>query len=624
MALALLFLVGILLLAAPIILPVAGIPVPLGATFAMLGIGGALVIGIGLLWIFKKLYVKTSAHTAFVRTGRGFKIIKDGGAIVIPFLHEVVWVSLKTFKVKIERTAKQALLTSDKLRVDIIAEFYVKVAADEDAIGAASRSFGDEMNSAGVTALIQEKLISALRSVAAQKTLEELNSDRKAFMEEVTKMCTGALKHNGLDLEDAAISHLDQTNSEHLDPNNVFDAQGMRTSALITETNKTQTNELVRNGEEARKRKDVETRKAMLTLDQDKERAESEQTAEVAKIRAQQERESKEKVIEADKAVELAEVEKRQAIEVAKKREEQAIEVESQKKQQAIEVATRNKEAQIALAEKERAEKQSELAQAEKVRQEKQEEIETVKVVQAAERAKQQEVIAAQADAAKKIAIETGNAEAAAVKVERDAAARKTAADADAEAIKKKAEAEKDAEIARSEGQKAREMIPIEVKRAEVDVDKRRIEEVVKPELEARDKYGKAQQDFELAQLAISAEKEVRIESARASVAIYQKMEVRALTTLEEVDKVRSRIVQGEGAAGLIGSFMDNLDVGAVMGAVNVAKTVVDTVRGTGGTGSNGAAGGGAKPVVPTTTKTPIAPAVPPVQQSQPSQPPKG
>lgn len=620
MGLALLFVVGLVLLAAPIALPIAGISIPLGATFAMLGVGGALVIGVGLLWIFKKLYVKTRADQAFVRTGRGFKIIKDGGAIVIPFLHEVVWVSLKTFEIPIDRRGKDALLTMDKLRADVVAEFYVKVEPEDDPIGAASRSFGMDMNMAGIKAVVEKKLISALRTVAAQKTLEELNSDRATFMEKVTEICAQDLVHNGLTLEAAAISHLDQTSTEALDPNNVFDAQGLRTIATITEKNKTETNEMVRNGEEARKRKDVETRKLMLTLEQEKAAAEAEQAAEVAKVQAEQERAAKEKMISAAKAVELAQVAKEKETEVAKKKQEEEVEVASQRKLQAIEVAERQKQAAIAEAEKAKAAKEAEQAEAEKIRQEKREEVETVKVVQAAERQKQQEVIAAQADAEKKIAIETGNAEAAAVKIERDAKARKAAADADAEAIKKKAQADSDAEIARAKGAEAKAMVPVQVKKAEVEVEKRRIEEVVKPELEARDEHGKAQQDFELAQLAIAADKEVRIEAAKASVAIYQRMEVRALTTLDEVDKVRGRIVQGEAGANLLGSFLGNLDIGAIGAVVEEVKGVVDTVRGNGGgsNGSNGAGGGGKKPAVPTTTKKPIAP---PQAQAKPEAP---
>lgn len=580
MALFLLFFLGLALIILPIILPSMGIQLATIAILAMLGFGGALVFSVGVLWTFKQLYVKTRADRAFVRTGRGFKIIKDGGAIVIPFLHEVIWVSLATFEIQIDRRNKEALLTADKLRVDILAEFYVKVMADDGAIAASSRSFGENMNAEGIRRIVEKKLISALRTVAAQKTLEELNSDRAAFMEEVTKICAQELTHNGLTLESAAISALDQTSSEYLDPNNVFDAQGLRTIAEITEQNKTHTNNLVRTGEEARKRQDVETRKQMLLLEQDKARAEAEQTAEVKKFQASREREAREKEIESTKAVELAEVEKSQMIEVAKKAQEQAIEVATQDKQRAVEVAIREKESAISLAEKLRAEAQAEQAGAEKLRQERVEAIMTVTVVEDANRKKRQQVIEAEAEAERRFIGEQKAADAAAYRIERDATARKAAADADAEATRKKADADADAEIARAKAREANEMVPVKVKSAEVEIEQRRFLEVVKPELQARDQFGQSQQDFELAQLYITEQAKVEVERARASVEIYRKVEVQAFTTLEQMGEVQAKVLRGHSIAGMINGFRGNLDSDTTSAALGAVKTIVDTLRG--------------------------------------------
>ncbi len=48
---------------------------------------GLIVIGL----IFAKLYKRATKEMAFVRTGfGGEKIIKDGGAIVLPVLHETI------------------------------------------------------------------------------------------------------------------------------------------------------------------------------------------------------------------------------------------------------------------------------------------------------------------------------------------------------------------------------------------------------------------------------------------------------------------------------------------------------------------------------------------------------
>lgn len=55
--------------------------------FVMAGVAvlGLLVIGL----IFAKLYRRATKETAFVRTGfGGEKVVKDGGAIVLPVLHE--------------------------------------------------------------------------------------------------------------------------------------------------------------------------------------------------------------------------------------------------------------------------------------------------------------------------------------------------------------------------------------------------------------------------------------------------------------------------------------------------------------------------------------------------------
>ena len=52
---------------------------------------GLIVIGL----IFAKLYKRATKEMAFVRTGfGGEKIIKDGGAIVLPVLHETISVNM--------------------------------------------------------------------------------------------------------------------------------------------------------------------------------------------------------------------------------------------------------------------------------------------------------------------------------------------------------------------------------------------------------------------------------------------------------------------------------------------------------------------------------------------------
>ena len=86
----------------------------------------------------------------------------------------------------VERKDQDALITGDKLRADIKAEFYIKVQKDREAVVNSATSLGERsINAATVKELVNEKLISALRTVAATKSLEDLNAKRDEFAEAV-------------------------------------------------------------------------------------------------------------------------------------------------------------------------------------------------------------------------------------------------------------------------------------------------------------------------------------------------------------------------------------------------------------------------------------------------------
>jgi uncharacterized membrane protein YqiK len=131
--------------------------------------GAIVALVAGILVVITRLYRKTAADEAFVKTGvGGRRCIIDGGAIVIPVVHEVIPVSLRTFKLQIDRTGPEALITADFLRADVKAVFYIRVQKEEKAIEQAATSLGAISGDAHfVQNLIQEKLVSALRTVAA-------------------------------------------------------------------------------------------------------------------------------------------------------------------------------------------------------------------------------------------------------------------------------------------------------------------------------------------------------------------------------------------------------------------------------------------------------------------------
>jgi flotillin len=565
MSLVLVLLFGLGLVATPLVS--GGLDHPLGGAAAALltASGIVLILVSGVLLVITRLYVKTKASEAFVRTGMGgMKVIQDGGALVIPVVHQIVRVSLETLRLDVGREGPDALITSDKLRADVRAEFYVRVQPDEESIRNAARSLGDRMGDGNaVRALVEDKLVSALRTVAATKNLEELNIERDRFMEQVMQIVTPDLAHNGLTLETATISKLDQTDPRLLKSDNIFDAQGLRTIAQITQEQLTRRNELERAGEQARKLQDVETRKRVLTLEQAEAEAQAAQTSFVATVQAEKEREAQEKMIAAARAVELAAVEKAMAIEVA-----------TREQQQAIDVAERRRQEAIATAESDRARAEASLAQAEAAREQARQAVRTVEVEAEAIRNKTQQVTAAQAEAERRFVEVQRSADAEAYRVQKEAEARKLAADAEAEAIRKQADAQSDAAKARAEGERALAMIPVDVEREKVGVERQRVEDVLQRELEAREAHGKAAQDFELAQLRITKEADIRIEAARATATLLGQVKASVFGTPEDVARMTDTFMRGMGLSTAVEGFLEGAGPQTTTAAASVAASL--------------------------------------------------
>ena len=616
-----LLLFGMMLIASPIAVNTfTSHHIPWLSSIIMTGSGIILVLICVVLLTITKLYVKTKASEAFVKTGMGgLKVIRDGGAVILPVIHQTVRVSLETIKLEVSRIGVDALITSDKLRADIKAEFFVRVQAEDEDIKAAARSLGDKMSEvsvnaqqqrgmdrdgnsykSSVAALIEDKLVSALRTSAAKKTLEQLNSDRDDFLREVMQGVTADLKHNGFLLETVTISKLDQTDVANLKADNIFDAQGMRTIAEITQKNLTEKNTIVRTGEQARKDQDVQTRTQILELEKKQAQAEATQSAQVLSIQAEQDRIGKQSQIEAQRKVDVASTENAQQTILAKVSQEQAVEVAKREQQKAVviadqtvEVAKRDQQKAIAESEAEKAKAEALLADAEAERQKARQNIVTVETVAAADREKQKAVIAAQGEAERSFVTAQRTADAGAYRTMKEAEAKKAAADAEAEAVTKQATAaSKAAELqaagnkaqlvaqaegdrakllATAEGQKALAMVPVEVNARQVEVDKQRVEEVLKPELEARAANGEAAQNFELAKLSIIQQAQVRIESAKATAQFYGKIQANVYGTPEDVAKMGAHFSAGMGLSQAFSGFMSGADAST---AETVQKTM--------------------------------------------------
>ena len=88
----------------------------------------AIVIAV---YILRWLYRRSTKEVAFVRTGfLGEKVVVNGGAFVIPVLHEITPVNMNVMRIEVRREDESALITRNRMRVDLIAEFFVRVGAE--------------------------------------------------------------------------------------------------------------------------------------------------------------------------------------------------------------------------------------------------------------------------------------------------------------------------------------------------------------------------------------------------------------------------------------------------------------------------------------------------------------
>ena len=100
----------------------------------------ALAIAIAV-YLLHWLYRRSSKEVSFVRTGLGGeKIVISGGAFVLPIIHNVTTVGMRTLRIEVRRAGDKSLITKNRMRVEIAAEFYVRVKPTEEAVATAARS----------------------------------------------------------------------------------------------------------------------------------------------------------------------------------------------------------------------------------------------------------------------------------------------------------------------------------------------------------------------------------------------------------------------------------------------------------------------------------------------------
>lgn len=421
--------------------------------------------------ILARLYKRATKEISFVRTGfRGEKVIVNGGAIVLPVLHEIIPVNMNTLRLEVRRANEQALITRDRMRADVTAEFYVRVKPTVDAIANAAQTLGlKTMNPQQLKELVEGKFVDALRSVAAEMAMEELHEKRVDFVQKVQHVVSEDLLKNGLELESVSLTGLDQTAFEHFNPQNAFDAEGLTKLTQAIESRRKIRNDIEQETDLAIKTKNLEAERAKLQISRDEEYARLEQereisirrasqSAEIAREQAEKKREAEEAQIAAQREIDLKRIlserdidsetiQKERAVQEMDIAKHRAIEQAEIERQKAIELASQDKS--IAVAEKSRAESEAK-AEADKARAlavKEEEGVVTVRETERAEREKQVELVMARQIAEKEAIQLVVAAEAGKKAAEDEAAAVRFVAQGDADKERLIAKGRADAEL---------------------------------------------------------------------------------------------------------------------------------------------------------------------------------
>jgi uncharacterized membrane protein YqiK len=499
----------------------------------------------------------------------GQRVIIDGGAIVIPVVHKVVPVSLATMRLDVERKDQDALITGDKLRADIKSEFYIKVQKDREAVVNAATSLGERsVNAATVKELVNEKLISALRTVAATRSLEDLNAKRDEFAEAVQKIVSSDLKHNGLTLESVTVSQLDQTPPDKMKAgSNIFDAQGTRQIAEITQQMRAQTNALEREADKMIKKQDVEKDQFVYEQEIARASAEARQKSEIEKAEAEAMQKAATFAAEQDELSRVREVKRDEAVAVANVAREKQIQVADVERERAKQVADIDREKAIATSAEERAKAEAAQRLAEAEREAANQKVQTVAVTEEAKRTAEKAYI----DKARQIDQE-------AYQTERKAEASRKAAEMDAEARKLKASAEMEALTAEAAGDQAKQMVPINVEKEKVAVEQKRVNDVLQPELRAKAEFKEisVQLEVKLKEIEVGGEVQKAFAAAMGQSLTGAKLNIFGDPTT--MGKMMSMFTKGQGVSNLIEGFTESVDPATFKMAGDVVSGMSDTL----------------------------------------------
>lgn len=323
--------------------------------------------------------------------GASAKCIHGGGAFILPVIQDFAYLDLKP--ISIEANLKSAL-SKQNIRVDVPCRFTIAISTERDNMNnAAERLLG--LSTIQIQELAQDILFGQLRLVIATMMIEEINSDRDKFLDNISNNVDTELRKIGLKLINVNVTDIN-------DESGYIDALGKEAAAKAINEAKVSVAEQEKFGE---------TGKAVADRDRDVKIAETNRDRDVQIAITQKDKEVSIAGAARDESIGKAEADRDRRVKTA---EANSIAVEGEnvakitiansdaqrreKEAEALKLATSAEKVQQARALEEAylAEQKAELARSERERS-----TQIANVVVPAEIEKQKIIIEAQAQAEK-------------------------------------------------------------------------------------------------------------------------------------------------------------------------------------------------------------------------------
>ncbi|MCW5959508.1 MAG: hypothetical protein KIS76_05050 [Pyrinomonadaceae bacterium] len=352
-----------------------------GIVLILVGIAVLVVTVIAALSLISRNYIKVSPNQAAVISGRkrklddgtvvGYRQVRGGATLVIPFLEKVEYLDLNVLTVPL--TTSRAY-TVEGVPVSVKAVANVKIKGDDTSLRAAAERFLG-MPEEEFHRLVFQTLEGHLRAILGTLTVEEINNDRQSFAHKLTSEAAGDLEKMGIGLDALTIQEIS-------DDEGYLDALGKRRTAEVkrdaeigqAEANRDskikaslalQEGEKVRLSTEAQiaqSNRETEIQKAQVAAEIEKERARARQAGPLSEAQAKQEVVAEEVRIEKIRTQEQISVQEQEVLRKEKELEATIVKQAEAERRASVLRAQGEQEAQILAAE---GRKQAEIAQAE-------------------------------------------------------------------------------------------------------------------------------------------------------------------------------------------------------------------------------------------------------------------